>query len=825
MIEAWRAVRALARVELRQVSRHRGRSLLVVLLVALPVAAIVGGSTLAHISEPTAEERSVAAMGRAEVRIDGVSSWEALERARGLLPPKTRTERVFIGLERVAIPGRRLRARLYAAFPAAWGPEGAPTAPAGATEPGLAHGLIRLVEGRWPAHSGEVALSETLLSGLDSTLGDRVTLSFGPARTVTGVVADPEDLSAPVVVRTPAAVEYRGVHSLLADVTPAVAAETVEAARSAGFTASSRQEAAVPDHALIFFAFVLGTIGLLEAALVISAAFAIGIRRRQVEIGLLGSTGATPRGLVVALLLSAGVLAVAGGVLGILLGVGGAAAIHPWLDGLRNRFNGPFEVVPGHLAGALFLGVVAAVSAAVLPARNAARLPVRDALAGRRPPLRRTRVWLGWGASMIATGLVLLVVGPRGSAPVAALSVVGGPMLGIVGAGVASPWLLAGLARRAGVLPLTWRLAVRDAGRFRERNGAVVTAVLAGMSMSVVVAALVASIESRFADWPKALRDDQLLVEGPGAESVAQRLVEALPVVAASPWVAAYVHGEPVRARFGSEPAARPRQEWVAVGDDDLLRTLGIDGAGAELKAGRLLALDPPTTTDPLKLTAWVAATTLESPGVASVVTKQRVQAPLFVLSHTAAAALGFATGPPPRDSLVPWVVRLTAPATAEHLRLARGIAAPFGGTTVDAERLHAQPIRASHHVVLGLCVLTGLLVVVVATALSAAESVADERVLRAVGAAPRVLRGHLAARAGYLALLGCALAVPAGLMTSAAVLEAADIPLTFTVPWRDVVAIVTVLPAVVYLVTWWLGMAFQPGSAPWHRRPGGAWS
>jgi ABC-type antimicrobial peptide transport system permease subunit len=98
-----------------------------------------------------------------------------------------------------------------------------------------------------------------------------------------------------------------------------------------------------------------GGIGLLEAALVVAAAFAVSLRRRQHEIGLLGSVGAAPGTIGAALLVSTGALAAAGALAGAVVGIGAAAALHPFLDAWNRRANGGFEVAWAYVVGGVLL--------------------------------------------------------------------------------------------------------------------------------------------------------------------------------------------------------------------------------------------------------------------------------------------------------------------------------------------------------------------------------------------------------------------------------------------------------------------------------------
>lgn len=789
-------MRALARVEQRQIRRHRGRSLLVALLIAVPVAAVVGAATIARVTTQTPEERARQAMGGATLRIELGSGKPDLAALTALLPPGTPVTVVFAGQETVHIPGRQLRAALLALQP-------------GALEPGgAAAGMVGLQTGRWPADAHEVALSQVLLDGLQSGLGSTIALADEEPRWISGVVFVPEDLDVPLVVRPGTAVEQGGKHFALAVVGPDDAAGLATRLREAGMSVRTRAEASQIGGGLASLAYTAGVIGFLEAALVIAAAFAVGLRRRQHEIGLLGSAGAAGPEITAAMLLSAAGLAVCGGIAGIALGIGAAAVLHPHLDAWNGRMNGAFQVALGDVGAAFLLGIGAALLAAWLPVRSATRVPLRESLGACRPTPARSHTGLAAGIACIAAGMGLTAIPlPKQEAP-AVLLLVGRPILVILGLGICSPSLLAGLARGAAHLPLAWRLAVRDTGRFRTRNGPVVTAVLVGMSLTVTAAILVTSVQSKLDAVPAEFRDDQLLVEGAASEDVARRLQAEFQPLAMAPLQAVYAGGEPVRARYGAEGARRFTRDWVACGDDDLLRAMNAEAGADAMRGGRLLALDPPagagTAGAPaIELVSGSEVRAVAPEGTRAVALNQKISAPLFVLHRSVLAAMGMEPGPPPGSSVAPYLLRLAAPVTPAALDRARQIAAQSPGATVDAALLHRGPARAFYKIAWAICMLTSLVVVVVATALSAAESAADEHVLHTVGAAPALVRQHAAARAGYLALLGCVLAVPAGVFTALALLRAANFQLDPVWPWGDLALIVLSLPAVAYAGVW----------------------
>ena len=261
----------------------------------------------------------------------------------------------------------------------------------------------------------------------------------------------------------------------------------------------------------------------------------------------------------------------------------------------------------------------------------------------------------------------------------------------------------------------------------------------------------------------------------------------------------AYAQGMPVVVTLeGAGRAESRREPWLAVGDSTLLHELGAEAGANAFAAGRVLALDPAAAgSAPLsvRLRAGRDGARLPAPAAQRVTTGVRTVGPAFIVSSAAAERLGLEAGPPPGRGLAPWLVRHDGPVTAAVLARARAAAERATGTTVDAAVANREPVRVIYAAVLLLCVLTGLIVVLVAAALSNAESEGDLRTLHTVGAAPGMLRTYQAARAGYLALLGCLLAVPAGLIPALRLLGNANISLAFVMPWRDVTLTVVALP------------------------------
>lgn len=676
---------ALLRIERRHIAKNFGRSALVVLLVAVPTAAMVGGSSLLTTVKKTAEDQRHKSMGLADLRLD-LRSAANLDDALTMLPPGTHTATLEAGVARVALPGRRLRARHFSA------------AHEEVETGGLISTRLRISEGRAPNGHNEVALSPRLLEGLRLQLGDSVEINGRPVK-ITGVAQVPEELLLPVALTSTAIPPAEGRSTLLVELDPGPAATVAAQWASQGGHAMLREHAGRSDAFEALLIFVLGTFGFFEAALVIGAAIAVGMRRRQREIGLLASGGAEVRPMIVALLASTGGLAAVGALIGVGVGAAAARACYPHLGRWTGRDVGAFELPLLFVFAAFGLGILSAVLSAWLPARAAAHLPIREALSGRRPPRSGSGGFLRLGVTLIALGSAGVTIGALMPGKASGLWILGGAITFVLGLGTLSPWILETLAKWAAPLPVHWRLAVRDAGRFRARNGPVVTAVIAGMSISVLLGSLAASVEASAGERRPALAANELRIEGPAAEEVAHVLTS----------------------EFGGESSE--------------------------------------------------------------------------------------STKPPGR------LVQLGEPVTEALAQGAIDVAAAFPGTSVSAAIFKDQPAANFFQVVLWICVTTGLVVIFVATALSSVESAMDARILHTVGAAPGLMRKHMASRAGYLATLGCVLAVPAGLVPMLGLLRLTA-SLTFVMPWSTIAVAVAVMPAIAYGGTFAYALLRPPGQA-----------
>ena len=515
LLLAWRDVRA-----------HTTRTVLTVLLLALPVAVASGIVVVAATSDTTLQESLRGQLGSAtglvvDTTIDGpvvqdVSGYGELpgsEPVTGVLRDPLTAEQVTALLP----PGSTvLPLRLTDAFLAPQGWDGDPERmqrllPAMAldTSAAVTAGMFDVLSGRLPQASAEVALTPGAARLADADVGDTVQVSTdqdgaGPADAfpmeVVGIAVR-QGTAATTVAATALPAQLgvdgsSGREEWLVDSPTALEPEDLQRLNAAGLTLLSPQTVADPPESVVAYdepaineasalAAVAVLLVLLQIVLLAGPAFAVSVRQQRAEFALLAATGADRRALRRVVLSGAAAIGLGAAAAGLLIGVGGTALALRYSRQWLPIALGPFDAPLGLLAGVLVLALATAVAAAWWPARTASRTDTTRVLAGRRGvtavPWRRG-----------ATGAVVLVVGAAlswfGAAGTGASAVViAGVFLSVVGTLLVVPLLVAGLEPVSRTLPLPLRLAARDTSRAAGRSIAAVVAV-AGVTGGLVAA-------------------------------------------------------------------------------------------------------------------------------------------------------------------------------------------------------------------------------------------------------------------------------------------------------------------------------------------------
>ncbi|MFI2210322.1 FtsX-like permease family protein [Streptomyces sp. NPDC020141] len=536
---SWRAAIRIAR---RDAWRSKGRSLLVLAMIALPIVGVSAADLTFRSHQLSAEQQLERDMGRADARMidantggvpimqspDGqmysaVGDYDDKPYPEGttdvpkVLPAGAKTLTDTVG-----------RAKLHTQH----GLLNAEVRELKASDP-LVDGIMSLTGGRFPKDSGEVAATDYFLKNSGLKVGSELTVRHLERRyTIVGSYELPQALKTDQVNALPGAVLAPLGAALEKSGIPASGNESAHLVKfSGGFTwnmvketnakgvrVESRavildppQDSAVPlyqeqswergggrgesmETAAIAVIGVVVVLALLEICLLAGPAFAVGARRSRRQLGLVGANGGDRRHIR-AIVLSGGlVIGAAAAVIGTALGLLLTLALRPMLEEYVGSRFGHFDVRPLELLGIALLAVATGVTAALVPAVTSSRQPVLASLTGRRGVRKSNRVLPVIGLVAVVLGASIALYGALASDEI--LLVGGGSALAELGIVALTPALVGLFGRIGGVLPLSPRLALRDAVRNRGRTAPAVAAVLAAVAGTVAVATYTASAEA-----------------------------------------------------------------------------------------------------------------------------------------------------------------------------------------------------------------------------------------------------------------------------------------------------------------------------------------
>lgn len=427
---SWRAALRLAR---RDALRHKGASLLIMILIGLPVMIISGAAASLATGDVSARESLPVALGNAQALITdeqtGVVT-QAVDGGRLQTDGDTRG-RLAAGSSTPAWTAEQV-ARLtggtvgvaaattaYADLPA--GPQRTEARIIGRAV--LAgSGLAPVVSGRLPAADGEIAVTPTgVTAGLPSTgplqlrIGDRTATV-----TVVGVVATTAADFSPIdVVLGEDWLPADEQRSFLVLRDRPVDWAEVQRWNTAGLSVISRAVVLDPPRGVPATSMqidansiaivVLVCLGLvLETALLAGPAFAVSASRRRRSLALIASNGAEQgqltRYVVAQGVILGGAATLAGSAVGTVWAWAQYRLVAWAFDGDATTIGKPPLDTSAWVVGPIVLvAFLAAVISAAVPGRRAARLDIADGLAGRMRggPVGRGLPLLG-GALMIA---------------------------------------------------------------------------------------------------------------------------------------------------------------------------------------------------------------------------------------------------------------------------------------------------------------------------------------------------------------------------------------------------------------------------------------
>lgn len=734
----------------------------------------------------------------------------------------------------------------------------------------------------------EALLSPSLLANLGAAVGDRVDLPGVGSLEVVGTVTRAARRSQEIAVVAPGRDVPGGLPEQVVRVGGTDATELLRTRFDAALEETIAGSSRAPGQPPVGVAFNLLTraeftgfqadptsvaalvggvtsgLATTMAALIAACAFAVGVRRRIRQVGMLGAVGADPDQLRRLLRREGLLIGLGGALLGAAVGAVLVWVGNPLVERAVDR-ELPFVLPVVGVALPILLGAVGALLASSWPARTASRVPTVTALAG-RVPLGRVPPWLPvLGVAAAIGGLLLLgallLPGGATSSGLDALKLLAATLLATLGTATVGIPVVALGGRLVDRLPLLPRLALRDASRQRSRSGAAIAALVPVLALPVAALTLWNS-EGGFPqpdhggaiEYRQPAPAARVVVDGPWVDGrtpppseeflqdVAALLPDASPaaevVVLGLPDVAGPLHaGVPGSGLFDGQggdigPASLATPELLAA----------IDLPADAVPSGGVLLLDGASWGRPPADTALVDLIAPPAPG--EVAGDRIAGVPASVEPVPSGAAPSVLVDPALADEaeLVEVGRRLLLdlsrpPTEADRIAVSELTRPGPGQAFVGSVEMAATPAfwatplgillivaAVGGAVVLGVAAVAGM-----TTALAATESDGDLRKAVALGAAPALRRRFHGVQAWWHVQVAALLGTVLGLAVTTTVVVAntrgmlAEEDLLTTVraavdvPWLALAAWVVVVPALVGLLIAAL-MRSSPVTAPRRR-------
>lgn len=512
--------------------------------------------------------------------------------------------------------------------------------------------------------------------------------------------------------------------------------------------------------ALVAFAVIAVVVG----AFVIYNSFSIVVAQRTREMALLRAVGASRRQVRRSVLLEAVAVGLLGSVAGFVLGLGIASLLVVVM-----QIEGSLVIAPTAVVVSLLVGVVVTAVSALLPARQASRVPPVAAM--REVAIDtsgRSLVRFGVGLALIVLGCAGTVVGVAQSD----MTLVGlGIFAAFAGVIVAGPGLAQPVSEVVG-WPLsrfrgvTGSLARENAGRNPKRSAVTAYALMIGVGITsfflIVNASLRASIdkvldETFTADFIiQAGLSGQLGLPEGVADSV-RALSDVQTVV-----------------EVRQAPARVDNDSTVVVGTSpDAFNLFGLDveeGSDA-LGAGQVVVLDDAADKDGLSVGSTIDATFLNSG------TAQLAVAGIYTTSTESSSLGDYVVGIDELASLVPdssdsmVLVKLADGVSVSQAQpIVEDAVKPYGTAEVhtldDYKKVIGSSLDLILNMILGLLAFAFVIAalgIANTIALSVLERTRELGLLRAVGMSQRQVRSAIRWESVIIALFGTALGLLVG--------------------------------------------------------------
>ncbi len=848
MMSQWRFASRLAR---REVQRRPGRTVLVMLLIALPIAAMVFASVSYRTSQDGASEKFTRRFGAADYAIENAATPTDI----ATFPTGTRVLRsaeVTVGV----LPTDSL--------PAGW----TMVSNLDLGDP-MTRGMFRMDSGRAPRAAGEIVLTRTLARAWHAQPGTKLQWRRPQgAFTVVGVGVAVDNFRSEIVFvagaveqvvaasdERPGAISVNYTDRI--DV-PGVPTSADALRQFAHHTAGALQYSDRYGHpgstkvkvAAIAWGWVVGALLLGIVGIIVSAAFATSARRQLVTLGQLAANGSPERLMRRTMVLQGAWSGVYGSGLGLVAGAALLISGRDQIESLTRHEIGPYQWGPALLAIIVVTGVIAAMTAAWFPARSAAKVSVLSALAGRRPMKSVPKRMVPIGAGLFGSGILILALvaaaAKSGSGNAAAAAAVLGGVLVLAGACCVSPAIVSILEPLAARIGGAARVAARSVGRARARSAAVVTALAVASAIAVASGTVVASRwpdeKNQLPYLPRNVVEIQHFLSPATEPSSELRSSEQFGAVPASVWsrfaavlpAAKWVpqHHAEVSPKSIDPGRVGTRAEsdliqngYVLVADSRVLAALHISARDqAALQTVGVMYFPPVQNTaegdpqtahsNPIVVETVRGTKRFDVTDARDRADSTRLEGQ-FVITESRAQKLGlsvvesggYLVSPKPlSESQQVLVTQFTMDLQVEADGF--GVGGQYGVTfeSTGSKRPSAAEVQG---IITAITLALALIVIAIALALAAAESRDERDVLIALGAKPKTMRRLAAWKAAVLTFAGGALAIPVGFLPVAAVLAASPKAIDRGVvrgtifPWLTAVLLVSAIPLLAAIVGW----------------------
>lgn len=503
--------RLINRLAVRDIGRHKLRSLLIVMLIALPVAIMSGLGVLLRSDGSVSGSQALNNYGDADMVISPISNWDGHCSQQGPTntycddgaePDAHQRAQQQTALANLRLPGHKLHPLRTTEASVSWR-----LATLSATVKAMDLTTMRPYRMEFPRGPMPTGNNIWVTTGAAKdygwSVGSRVTVN-GHRYTITGVVREEWPGNGPTFWVAPRSPLARGGELTCYVNGASLTRQQVEKLNASGVGVADRRAEESASQGDTFerdmFALILaaGVLSAIVVATIAAAAFAIGARQQRRMLALLGITGAARRDLMGVMIHQGLLLGLTGALLGVGLGVGmgnGAVAI------IRMVYPDyiTYGVDWGYAAVGSVVGLLAALTACWFPARDVAR---QDALMGVKHaesaarPARRPTLAIVIAAIGLLAGVGGVIYGRRGTTGDVMVRLNIGIIVTIVvlylAAVSAMPWLVDKVSgRKSSRLPI--RFALRDLNRNRGRA---VPGVAASMAITVLACAAVSLCDS-----------------------------------------------------------------------------------------------------------------------------------------------------------------------------------------------------------------------------------------------------------------------------------------------------------------------------------------